>query len=246
VLGLRATGRWQGDALADVGDQRRKGCCKGSCAAVTRKTVSSAEETADSPARLALRRVWIIDPLDGTLRVQRAARRLGRARRADARRSHGPAAVALPAQGRLIWGVSRPGFECAGLEGPGQLVRGDARSAPRPRIAVSRSHTPSWMRVVLRAALADLVPSGQRRQQGRAAAPGRGDLYAHRKGLKEWDTCAPECVARALGWWVGRLRGDEHALQPARSAHRRVVVCRPAERERVLHGLLTSGAVTHS
>jgi 3'-phosphoadenosine 5'-phosphosulfate (PAPS) 3'-phosphatase len=32
----------------------------------------------------------------------------------------------------------------------------------------------------------------------------------HRKQLKEWDTCAPETVARALGWTVCKLRGDEH------------------------------------
>ena len=69
------------------------------------------------------------------------------------------------------------------------------------------------------------------------------DIYAHKKGLKEWDTCAPECVARALGWSVSRLRGDEQRYNQADPKNDELLVCRPAWRERVLAALREAGAI---
>ena len=69
------------------------------------------------------------------------------------------------------------------------------------------------------------------------------DVYVHKKGLKEWDTCAPETVARALGWSVCRLRGEEHRYNRPDPRNHELVVCRPAMNERVLAALSGSGAL---
>jgi 3'-phosphoadenosine 5'-phosphosulfate (PAPS) 3'-phosphatase len=65
----------------------------------------------------------------------------------------------------------------------------------------------------------------------------------HKIGLKEWDTCAPETVARALGWHVCRLRGEEHRYNQPDPKNHELVICRPAQRERVLAAIRASGAL---
>jgi 3'(2'), 5'-bisphosphate nucleotidase len=71
---------------------------------------------------------------------------------------------------------------------------------------------------------------------------GEADVYAHRKGLKEWDTCAPELVARALGWSVSRLGGADLVYNQPDPRVDEFLVCRPASRDRVLAALRSSGA----
>ncbi len=62
-------------------------------------------------------------------------------------------------------------------------------------------------------------------------------------GLMEWDTCAPDAVARALGWHVCRLRGEEHAYNQRDPHNHELVICRPAMREQVLSAIAGSGAL---
>jgi 3'(2'), 5'-bisphosphate nucleotidase len=72
---------------------------------------------------------------------------------------------------------------------------------------------------------------------------GEADVYVHKQGLKEWDTCAPETVARALGWTVCKLRGDEHVYNRRDPVNHELVICRPAWRERVLEAVAACGAL---
>jgi 3'(2'), 5'-bisphosphate nucleotidase len=74
---------------------------------------------------------------------------------------------------------------------------------------------------------------------------GEADLYAHRKGLKEWDTCAPECVARGLGWSVTRLDGTPLRYNSPEPKVDEFLVCRPASRDAALAGLRDCGALSH-
>ena len=72
---------------------------------------------------------------------------------------------------------------------------------------------------------------------------GEADLYAHKVGLKEWDTAAPECVARAMGWHVSRLDGEPHTLTTNPIPRNgELLVCRPdAARGGALEALRASG-----
>jgi 3'(2'), 5'-bisphosphate nucleotidase len=244
VLGLRATGRWKDEPImADIGDQAADGFLQGFVRGRYPNDGILSEETADSRARLGLSRVWIIDPLDGTREYSQ-----GRddwavhvALAIDGRPALG--AVALPAQQRILWGVCQDGARCAGLEGAGRLVSAEERGPDPPRIAVSRSHTPAWMPALAKELGAELVPSGSVGNKVALLLLGAADLYAHRKGLKEWDTCAPEVLARALGWFVSRLDGTPVPYNRENPHHDEFLVCRPAAREKLLGALQRAGAV---
>lgn len=244
VAGLRASGRWQGSTLADIGDQAADGLLQGLIRGRYPLDGLLSEETADSPARLAHERCWIVDPLDGTREFSEG--------RDDwavhvALAIGGKCAlgvVALPSRGQLLWGISLPGRERAGVIGTGALSAGSTKPVAAPRVVVSRSHTPDWV-----ARFAALLDAGEPQPWGSAGYKtarlllGDADVYVHKKGLKEWDTCAPEAVARALGWSVCRLRGDEHRYNQADPRNHEFVVCRPSSRERVLRALAESGAL---
>lgn len=242
VLGLRATGRWKEEAmLADVADQAADGYLQGMLQGRFPGDAILSEETADTPRRLASRRVWIVDPLDGTREYsqQRDDWAVHIALCVDGELALG--VVALPAQQRVLWGRLGPQPD-AGLIGNGALTRGDAARNGRLRIAVSRSHTPSWMPATAQLLDAELVPSGSVGNKVALLLLGEADLYAHRKGLKEWDTAAPEVVARALGWRVTRFDGSEQRYNRQDPRNDEFIVVRPGNQTALMQALLDSGA----
>lgn len=245
VLALRASGRWEGATLADIGDQAADGWLQGWIRGRQPDDGLLSEETADSTDRLAKRRCWIVDPLDGTREFSelRDDWAVHVALVVDGRCALG--AVALPSTGRLLWGVALAGHERAGLEGPGRLIAaGDAADGASPRVLVSRSHTPAWVgRFCERLGAGPPRPCGSAGYKTAEILLGAADVYVHKIGLKEWDTCAPEVVARALGYTVCRLRGDEHRYNRPDPRNHELVVCRPSWRARVLAAIAESGAL---
>src|SRR5262245_30328074 len=246
VMALRASGRWEGDTLADIGDQAADGLLQGLIRGRYPDDGVLSEETADSPARLARERCWIVDPLDGTREYSQGRHDWA----VHVALTHGGrtalAAVGLPTQGLVLWGVSLPGRERGGVLGRGarELGPGDSGGPERLRVAVSRSHTPEWTpRFAELLGGAESVPAGSAGYKVMLLLLGQADVYVHKRGLKEWDTCAPETVARALGWTVCRLRGEEHRYNQRDYRNHELVVCRPAQRERVLAALAESGAL---
>ena len=241
---LRASGRWSGDALADIGDQAADGLLQGLIRGRYPEDGLLSEETADSAARLARKRCWIIDPLDGTREFSelRGDWAVHVALTIDGRCA--VAAVALPADGQVLWGVALAGRERSGIEGAGVLARGDSSAPHAPRVVISRSHTPEWTgRFCELIGAGATIPCGSAGYKVARLLLGDADVYVHKKGLKEWDTCAPETVARALGWSVCKLRGEEHRYNQADPKNHELVVCRPALRARVLAALAQSGAL---
>lgn len=243
VHGLRGLERWEGRTLADVGDQAGDGYLQGFFLGRYPEDGILSEETADSPDRLAKDRVWILDPLDGTkeysqLRVDWAihvALTFGGA--------CGLAAVALPSDEDVLWGVALPGRERAGSTKGRTLLRGDSEPPSKLRLVVSRSHTPPWVEKVAEILDAELVPCGSAGYKVSRLLLGEADIYVHKVGLKEWDTCAPETIARALGWHVSKLAGDEHTYNRPDPKNHELLICRPAMRERVLEAVAKSGAL---
>ena len=247
ALALRHSGRWKAeDMLADIGDQACDGFLQGMLRGRYPDDGVLSEETADSPARLQRSRCWIVDPLDGTREYSQGRHDWGVHVALTIDHRTALAAVGLPTQGLVLWGVSLPGRERGGLDGsePVELVRGDS-PAPAPlRLAVSRSHTPEWTpRFAEVMGVAETVPAGSAGYKVMLLLLGKADLYVHKRGLKEWDTCAPETVARALGWAVCKLRGEEHRYNQQDYRNHELVVCRPALKERVLEALAASGAL---
>lgn len=240
---LRDTGRWEGRALADIGDQACDGYLQGFIRGRYPDDGLLSEETADSPERLDKDRTWIVDPLDGTKEYGQ--------NRADwavhvaltYRGECAIGAVSLPAQDRLMWGVTISGHESFGLEGPGELLNGDSTVSGQPRVAASRSHTPEWVERFLTGIDGVSVPAGSVGNKVGLLLSGEADVYVHKIGLKEWDTCAPEVVARALGWHVCKLRGEPHVYNRPDPKNHELVVCRPAMRDQVIEALAACGAL---
>jgi len=243
VMGLRAEQRWQGKTLADVGDQAADGFLQGFIRGRYPADGLLSEETADSVERLAQSRAWIVDPLDGTQEFSegRADWAVHVALTVGGRCAL--AAVALPSHDDVLWGVAVPGKERAGSSAGTKLLAGTSAPTARPRIVVSRSHTPPWVARFAETLGAECIPCGSAGYKVARLLVGEADVYAHTVGLKEWDTCAPETVARALGWHVSKLRGEEHLYNQRNPKNHELVVCRPAWRERVLAALRDSGAL---
>ena len=243
ALELRASGRWQGRVLADVGDQACDGYLQGLITGRYPGDGLLSEETADSPGRTGKRRTWIVDPLDGTKEFSELREDWAVHVALSLEGACHVAAVALPAQRRTLWAVCDPGRERYGLDGPGTLRRGDTPSPARPRVAVSRSHTPVWIERFIAGLGGEAVPAGSVGNKVCMLLTGEADVYVHKVGLKEWDTCAPETIARALGWTVCKLRGEEHRYNRPDPYNHELVVCRPAALERVLECIADAGGL---
>ncbi|MBL8724987.1 MAG: 3'(2'),5'-bisphosphate nucleotidase CysQ [Planctomycetes bacterium] len=246
LLALRSSGRWSApDLLGDVGDQAADGYLQGALRGRYPHDGILSEETADDRQRLDRAGVWIVDPLDGT--KEYSAQRHDFAVHVGYARDGVPllGAVALPAIGRVL--VAAAGLGATAVHGAG----GDwpERLAPPPspgqrlRIVCSRSHTPDWVRR-LAAALGDaeLVPCGSVGFKVAMLLFGRSDVYVHDRGLKEWDTCAPEVVARSAGFAVCRLDGSAQRYNQPNPRNDQFVVCRPELRERLLAAVAAARA----
>jgi len=242
LFALQNAGRWKDEILGDVGDQAADGYLQGLLKGRYPDDGVLSEETKDTPERLKKARAWIVDPLDGTkeYRALRDDWAVHVGLTIEGRCALG--AVALPSQDRVVWGVCIPGQEQGGLEGAGQLVRGDTEAPATVRIACSRSHTPDWMESFV-GAFEDhtLVRAGSVGNKVSLCLLGEADVYAHQRGLKEWDTCAPEVLGRALGWTVCKLDGSEHNYNRPDPINNEFVMCRPAVKERVVEALRAAG-----
>jgi 3'(2'), 5'-bisphosphate nucleotidase len=179
------------------------------------------EEATDDRTRLDARRVWIIDPLDGTREYSEG-------------RHDWAVHVALWRDGELTAGaVALPGLGTVLATEPAPTVPPRNSDAPL-RMAVSRSRPPAIATAVAAALGADLVAMGSVGFKVASVVRGEADLYVHGGGQYEWDSAAPVAVARAAGLHASRLDGSPlHYNQPDPYLPD-LVVCRPEVAERVL------------
>jgi 3'(2'), 5'-bisphosphate nucleotidase len=229
LLALRAQGGDQ-DTLRKAGDRLSHDYLTAELAARRPGDVVLSEEGADNPARLAARRVWIVDPLDGT----REFGELGRTdwavhvalwERSDPSDASGlsgagdltAGAVALPAQGMVLSTADQQLHETAPDATPGRI-----------RIVVSRSRPPAFVRNISGLIDAELVPLGSAGAKVAAVVNGEVDAYVHGGGFYEWDTAAPVAVARAAGLHASRIDGSALAYNQSDLLMPDILVCRPA------------------
>jgi 3'(2'), 5'-bisphosphate nucleotidase len=192
------------------------------------------EESHDDLVRRQRRRVWIVDPLDGTKEF------IGRI-------GEFSIMVGLAIEGEAALGiVYQPVADLLYRGAPGLLAEVVQNGVVRP-LAVSSVADPAQMRLVAsrshRDPLVDAIcrdlgitqdrPSGSVGLKVGLLATGACDLYLHPSpGLKEWDTCAPDAVLRAAGGAISDVWG-----RPLRYN-------KPDVRQR--QGLVASNGVFHS
>jgi 3'(2'), 5'-bisphosphate nucleotidase len=172
------------------------------------------EESCDSPARLRARRVWIVDPLDGSREYReplRADWAVHIALVEDGKLR--AAAVALPARAML--------FTSANPVVVTQACR-------RPwRIAISRTRPAAEAARLARELGATLVEMGSAGAKAMAVVLGEVDAYLHSGGQHEWDAAAPVAVALANGLHASRLDGSPFRWNSPDAYLGDLLICRP-------------------
>jgi 3'(2'),5'-bisphosphate nucleotidase len=159
------------------------------------------EESADGDERLAARRVWIIDPLDGTRGF--LARTDDFAVHVALAQAGAPVVgvVLHPVQDALYRAVAGQGAFRVRADGATRLQASPCAELADFRVGISRHNAPA-------ALLAWLAGEGLDGRAVRWGASGKytalaqGDLEAVVTvtfGEKEWDSCAPELIVREAG-----------------------------------------------
>ena len=193
LLEVRAGGLTP-DELKAAGDARSQQCIAEALRTRYPGDAVLSEEAADDAARLGSRRVWIIDPLDGTREFS------------EVDRPDWAVHVALVEDGALVAGaVALPaqGVTLSTAEPPPTPTP----ARPDVRLLVSRTR-PTEHATALAAALdAELVPVGSAGAKVAAVVLGEADVYAHTGGLYEWDPAAPVAVATGAGLHTSRFDG---------------------------------------
>jgi 3'(2'), 5'-bisphosphate nucleotidase len=178
------------------------------------------EESPDRPERLGRRRVWIVDPLDGTREYIEG-------------RDDWAVHVAL-----AIDGVAAVG--AVGMPTRGRVFRTDESAAAplelkrAPRMVVSRTRQPAEAAALADALGAEIVPMGSAGAKAMAVVAGDAELYYHAGGQHEWDNCAPVAVARAAGLHTSRRDGSPLLYNRERPLVPDLLICRPELAERAL------------
>jgi len=227
LLDLRAHGG-DPDVLRKAGDRLSHEFLTRELADRRPGDVVLSEEGADNPARLDARRVWIVDPLDGTREFGEPGRTDWAVHVALWERSgtSGPGdltagAVALPAQGNVLSTTGAEQQQCSAGAGAGG-------ASGRIRIVVSRTRAPQFVRDICDLIDAELVSLGSAGAKVAAVIDGEVDAYVHGGGFYEWDTAAPVAVARAAGFHASRIDSSELAYNQADLLMPDILVCRPA------------------
>ncbi|GAC1379741.1 MAG: 3'(2'),5'-bisphosphate nucleotidase CysQ [Marmoricola sp.] len=179
--------------------------------------VLSEEEHRGTASRLdrrTARRVWIIDPLDGTREFSEPPR--------DDWAVH----VALWQEGELVAGaVAQPGLNTTFRTAASLTVPpSDGRA---PRLVVSRTRPPAFMEGLVEELGATLVPMGSAGAKAMSVIRGVSDAYVHAGGQYEWDSAAPVAVARDAGLFTSRIDGSPLRYNREDPTLPDLVICRP-------------------
>jgi 3'(2'), 5'-bisphosphate nucleotidase len=167
------------------------------------------EESRDDGSRLAAKRVWVVDPLDGTREFLAGngefSVMIGLAVGGEA-----VLGVVYVPDGDVLYSAVRGGGATIERNGGTASLRCLPADPAALRLVGSRSHhDPLLDRLVELLGITDVEPCGSVGVKCGRIAEGRRDLYVHPVPyLKEWDTCAPEVILTEAGGHVSDCRGD--------------------------------------
>lgn len=187
------------------------------------------EEAADTDERLTADRVWIIDPLDGTVEY------------------------GMP--GRADWAVhvalweSAVGISAAAVAQPaiGETLVSDrlvpARRTPpaRLRMLVSASRPADFTDEVAAAVGAEVVRMGSAGAKTMTVLRGDAEAYLHAGGQWEWDSAAPVGLALAAGLHASRIDGSALRYNRRNPRLPDLLICLPEYADALLAAVRAAG-----
>jgi 3'(2'), 5'-bisphosphate nucleotidase len=222
LLQVRASGLFSGKVLGKAGDQTANQFL---CHALREQRTDDgllSEEEKDNLARLAKKRVWIIDPVDGT-------------REYGEERTDWAVHVALAINGA-------PAIGAVALPGLGLVLRTDKpQIVPPPpsrlRMVVSRTRPAKEAVAVAEKLGAELIEMGSAGAKAMAVIRGEVDIYLHTGGQYEWDSCAPAAVALAHGLHASRVDGSPLLYNQHDVSMPDLLICRKEHAKAVLKAI---------
>ncbi len=180
------------------------------------------EEEADQPEiRLASRRVWIIDPIDGTAGFVKKDGDFGVQIGLAENGVPVLGIVFLPFHDSMSYAVKGGGsFTAIGSGEPVRMSTSDRTDLSTMTIAVTRNHlTPRMKRIIEHFGFTNIVRRGSVGLKAGLIASRICDIYIHPSPrTKIWDTCAPQIILEEAGGMLtdifgGPLRYDRAQLQ---------------------------------
>jgi len=179
----------------------------------------SKDESAETIARrLSSRRVWIVDPLDGT-------REFGEGR--DDWAVH----VALVIDGvPAVGAVAVPDLHVTYSTVSPAVVPSDSSAV----VVASRTRPPLWAESAAAAVGASVQPMGSAGAKAMAVIRGDAVAYVHAGGMSEWDSCAPVAVALGSGLWCSDLSGQPLQFNTPSQRTNELVICRDGVQAAIL------------
>jgi 3'(2'), 5'-bisphosphate nucleotidase len=211
LLALQRSGEFEGKLLGKQGDEIANAFLMKTLRELRADDAILSEEETDNAERLSAKRVWIIDPLDGT-------REYGEAR------TDWAVHVALAIGGEATVGaVALPGLGIT-------LTSGSPPPQPAPntplKMLVSRTRPAAEAVAVAEKLGAELLPMGSAGAKAMAVVRGEADIYLHSGGQYEWDNCAPVAVAQAAGFHCSRIDGSPLVYNCANPYLPDLLICR--------------------
>jgi 3'(2'), 5'-bisphosphate nucleotidase len=218
LLALRHASGLAGKQLGKRGDADSNALLLRELAEARPHDAVLSEESADSDDRLSAKRVWIIDPLDGTREYSMPGR--------DDWAVH----VALwEADSHLPTGITAAAVAQPSIDGlyVSDTIQAEVHPRPRRKLLVSDSRPPAFAAPVAAALNAVVAPMGSAGAKTMAVVRGQADAYLHAGGQWEWDSAAPVGVALAAGLHASRIDGSPLEYNRAKPYLPDLLICRP-------------------
>lgn len=199
------------------------------------------EEGSQDLGRLDSRRLWIVDPLDGSKDYAYGSSEWAVHVGLCVDGSAVAGAVSLPAMDLVFATDGNLGDQAA--PAADQRPAADQQTAPgqrTPKIVTARSRIHYEGMLLADALDAEVFACGSAGVKAMLVVHGAADAYVHASGLYEWDACAPAAVAQAAGLQVSDIHGRPLKFNQPDPIVPGFLVARPQLAESILEVLAAS------